>query len=189
MDIESYLVNRRMYLRGSESFMPIFILSNNVACKQPVVYALPRMYDKKKVDKDALHNAVLAFFETLYFEQLYASDQIIAIMDFRGWSIRKHAPYRAVKEGIHLLQSHYPDRLGKIFLVNYPTTLRAAYTVVSPIIDGAAKEKIVWVSEDAEKTLKEYLSPKSIPTWLGGELQAKIPGVDMEKEWRTGVIS
>lgn len=189
VDIDSYLLNKKVHLRGSESFMPIFILSNNIDCKQPVVYALARMYDKKKVDKDALHNAVLAFFETLYFEQIYASDQIIAIMDFRGWSIRRHAPYRAVKEGISLLQAHYPDRLGRIFLVNYPTTLRAAYTVVSPIIDGAAKEKIIWVAENIEQTLAKYLSPKSIPTWLGGDLQASIPGVDMEKEWRTARIS
>ncbi|KAI0565166.1 random slug protein [Gracilaria domingensis] len=177
-DMHLYLSQSAINMLRPNSCFPMHIVSDPETCKQPVAYGLPRLLDKRKVDRADFQNALLSFLESMYFAHTYILDEIIIILDFREWSIRRNAPYRLVKEGIQTLQDYYPDRLGYVFLVNYPVTIRAAYTVVSPIIDAGAKEKIVWASEDdPAATLSKYIATKSIPTFLGGELETIFPAI------------
>lgn len=174
--IESYLEHPARNMVSPNACFPMHILSTPENCKQPVIFGLIRLLDKKKAERGAFQKALLSFLESIYFAETYVLDEMIIILDFRDWSIRKNAPYRLVKEGIETLQEYYPERLGRVFLVNYPTSIRAAYTAVSPIIDPGAKEKIVWVpDDDPSVTLKKFVPVKSIPCFLGGELEADFP--------------
>lgn len=164
------------YMRRAAACFPMCVLSKPRVCKQPVVYGLVRLLDKRAVEKGPFHDALLAFLETVYFGDSYVMDEMVIILDFRDWSIRRNAPYRLVKDAIQTLQDYYPERLGRVFLVNYPTSIRAAYTAISPIVDAGAKEKIVWVADaDPAATLRNYVAPKSIPTFMGGELEPEFP--------------
>lgn len=165
---------------------PMAVISTADACKQPVVYGIMRLLEKRKVEREPFADAVIAFFEHLYFAEEYTQQEMIVILDFRGWSLRKHSPYRVVKDGLHTLQAYYPERLGCVFLVNYPASIRAAYTAISPIIDSGARSKIVWVPDTPCENMKQHgVPPKSIPTYMGGELQARIPTYwpDIAAEW------
>lgn len=175
VDIEIYLKNPTHTVAVPPTCFPMFIISTPQSCKQPIVYGLIRLLDRK-AERIPFQNALISFLESGYYGDTYVLDEMIIILDFRGWSIRKNAPYRLVKDGIQILQDYYPERLGRVFLVNYPTSIRAAYTVVSPVIDAGAKEKIVWIpDEDPSVTLRKYLAPKAIPSFLGGDLQATFP--------------
>ncbi|CAN8065525.1 unnamed protein product [Agarophyton chilense] len=177
-NMQLYLSQSTYNMLQPSACFPIHVISDPETCKQPVAYGLPRLLDKRKADRVLFQNALLSFLESIFFAHTYVLDDIIIILDFREWSIRRNAPYRLVKDGIQTLQDFYPDRLGYVFLVNYPVTIRAAYTVVSPIIDPGAKEKIVWASEDdPSATLRKYISPKSIPRFLGGELETVFPAM------------
>lgn len=174
--IENYLVHSIRNMIMPSACFPMHIISHPDKCKQPVVYGLIRLLDKKKAERGPFQNALLSFLETVYFGHSYIMDDMIIILDFRDWSIRRNAPYRLVKDGIQTLQANYPERLGRVFLVNYPTSIRAAYTAISPIIDPGAKEKIVWIADaDPSETLLKYVPSKSIPTFLGGQLEAVFP--------------
>lgn len=189
INIENFLTHSRSNLITPAACFPMHIISTPVKCKQPVVYGLIRLLDKKKAERVPFQNALLSFLESVYFGETYVSDEMVIILDFRDWSIRRNAPYRLVKDGIQTLQDYYPERLGRVFLVNYPTTIRAAYTAISPIIDAGAKEKIVWVADaDPSATLQKYVSPKSIPSFLGGELEATFPSTwpDIVAEFGAG---
>lgn len=176
VSIENFLAHSGTNLVKPSACFPMHIISNPDSCKQPVVYGLIRLLDKKKAERVPFQNALLSFLESVYFGETYVLDEMVVILDFREWSIRRNAPYRLVKDGIQTLQDYYPERLGRVFLVNYPTTIRAAYTAISPIIDAGAKEKIVWIGDaDPSTTLRKYVSPKSIPSFLGGELEASFP--------------
>lgn len=126
--IDKYLINCDELLSDSAARFPMAICSTADACSQPVVYGLIRLLDKKKVEKTPFAEAVIAFFEKLYFKEEYERDEMIVILDFRGWSLRRHAPLRVVKEGLTTLQAYYPERLDRVFLVNYPSSIKAAYT-------------------------------------------------------------
>lgn len=176
MNIETYLTHSVKNMIKATACFPMHIISSPEKCKQPVVYGLIRLLDKKTVDRIPFQNALLSFLESVYYGETYVLDEMVIILDFRDWSIRRNAPYRLVKDGIQTLQDYYPERLGRVFLVNYPTTIRAAYTAISPIIDAGAKEKIVWVADtDPSATLSKFVAPKSIPAFMGGELEACFP--------------
>lgn len=176
MDIEVYLTHSVKNMIKPAACFPMHIISTPDKCKQPVVYGLIRLLDKKKVDREPFHNALLSFLEAIYFGDTYVLDEMVIILDFRDWSIRRNAPYRLVKDGIQTLQDYYPERLGRVIIVNYPTSIRAAYTAISPIIDAGAKEKIVWIADaDPSATLRKLVAPKSIPSFMGGELEATFP--------------
>lgn len=185
-DTARFLQNHRQLMCHESAHFPMCILSTAERCKQPVVYGLIRLMDKKKVERVPFNDACVAFFEAAYFAEEYSQDEMVVILDFRGWSLRKHSPFRAVKDGINTLQSYYPERLARVFLVNYPGSIRAAYTAISPVVDPGAREKIVWVPDAPLETLKNYISPKSIPTFMGGDLVAKFPAtwaVNIHAEW------
>lgn len=176
VNIDNYLTHSAKNMIKPAACFPMHIISTPDKCKQPVVYGLIRLLDKKKVDRVPFQNALLSFLESIYFGDTYVLDEMVIILDFRDWSIRRNAPYRLVKDGIQTLQDYYPERLGRVILVNYPTSIRAAYTAISPIIDAGAKEKIVWIADaDPSATLRKLVAPKSIPSFLGGELDATFP--------------
>lgn len=176
INMEAFLTHSTRNMVKTSACFPMHIVSAPDKCKQPVIYGLIRLLDKKKAERVDFQNALLSFLESIYFGDTYVLDEMIIILDFRDWSIRRNAPYRLVKDGIQTLQDYYPERLGRVFLVNYPTSIRAAYTAVSPIIDAGAKEKIVWIADaDPSATLRKYVAPKSIPSFLGGELEATFP--------------
>lgn len=159
------------FLGDERACFPICVMG----AAQPVAYGLTRLLDKRCVEKGAFGKALVAFFERLYFERDYATDEIVVILDFRGWSVRRNAPVKLVRDGIQTLQDHYPERLGRVFLLNYPTAIRAAFAAVSPIIDAGAREKIVWVPGEAYAVLSKHASDKAIPTFLGGQLDPVFP--------------
>lgn len=175
MPMDNYLLNSTANMQNTDACFPMHIISTPHLCKQPVVYGLIRLLDKRHADKTAFQNALLSFLESIYYAHTYVLDEMVVILDFRDWSIRRNAPYRLVKDAIQTLQDYYPERLGRVFLVNYPTSIRAAYTAISPIIDAGAKEKIVWVPDDPSTVLHKFIAPKSIPTFLGGHLNATFP--------------
>lgn len=186
MNIENYLKDNHRNMCLPSACFPMAVVSSPDLSKQPVIYGLIRLLDKRTAERVAFQNALISFLESSYFGDTYAVDEMVVILDFRDWSIRRNAPYRLVKDGIQTLQDYYPERLGRVFLVNYPTTIRAAYTVISPIIDAGAKEKIVWIPDaDPSATLRKYIPTTSIPTFLGGELPAQFPSSwpDIEAEF------
>lgn len=176
VNIENYLKDHVRNMCLPSASFPMAVVSTPDDSKQPVIYGLIRLLDKRNAERIPFQNALISFLESSYFGDSYPADEMVVILDFRDWSIRRNTPYRLVKDGIQTLQDYYPERLGRVFLVNYPTTIRAAYTVISPIIDAGAKEKIVWIPDaDPSAALRKYVSPTSIPTFLGGELKARFP--------------
>lgn len=157
--------------------------------KDMLVYGLVRLMDKALVDKERFLDATTAFLEDVYEDTEYVNEPINAILDFGGWSVRRHAPYAAAKAGINLLNAYYPDRLGKVFCVRYPSSIRVAYNVIRPLLDSGAREKIVFVdSDDPATVLRQHLSPESLPVFCGGTLDVDFgPKVDLQKEWRENV--
>lgn len=191
VDIGPYLTNAIENMFQPTACFPMAVISSSNRCKQPVIYGLIRLLDKKKAEREPFQKAMLSFLESTYFSEKYVIDEMVIIMDFRDWSIRRNAPYRLVKDGLQLLQDYYPERLARVFLVNYPTTIRAAYTAISPIIEAGAKAKIVWVSDvDPSTILLKYVSPKSIPRFLGGELDVTFPSTwpDVAREFTLSTV-
>ena len=43
---------------------------------------------------------------------------------------------------MHILQTHYPERLGRALIINVPFLLNAFYKLITPLIDPVTRDKM-----------------------------------------------
>jgi CRAL/TRIO domain len=70
-----------------------------------------------------------------------------------------------------MLQDHYPDRLGMIFLTNMSSLAEFLVTLIKPLITKEVRQKIHILSHDPERRaieLNSFIESEFLPTWLGG---------------------
>lgn len=56
-------------------------------------------------------------------------EQMVWLIDFKGWSIKKSSPVSVARETAKILQNHYPERLNVAILYNPPRLFEAFWTV------------------------------------------------------------
>jgi phosphatidylinositol/phosphatidylcholine transfer protein len=93
------------------------------------------------------------------------------VLDF---SARARSPDgRQVAEGVlHVLQNHYPERLGAAYLLNAPWWMSALFTVISPFIEATTKRKLHWVKgkqADLFAALTVDIEPEQLERMYGGK--------------------
>ena len=94
------------------------------------------------------------------------------IFDCQGFSL-SHAPtIHALKQGVTMLQDHYPNRLGMIFLSRLSRVGEVFLRVVLGLITKEVRDKIkILPHHDQAKSmaiLKMVLEEESIPDYMGG---------------------
>jgi hypothetical protein len=70
-----------------------------------------------------------------------------------------------------MLQDHYTNRLGMIFLTNISRPAEFVIALVKPMITKEVREKIHILSHDPERRAAElasFVEPEFLPDWLGG---------------------
>lgn len=69
--------------------------------------------------------------------------------------------YEAVKQLIQILQSHYPDTLESLYLLDSPMLFSACWMIIKPWIDPVTANKVQFIKR---AQLTKYFDPASIPT-------------------------
>ncbi|KAL0037273.1 hypothetical protein WJX79_009391 [Trebouxia sp. C0005] len=94
-----------------------------------------------------------------------------AIFDLRGLGF--DAMDRPVLQAVFdLLQNHYPERLGKLWMYEAPTMFWTLWHLVSPFIDPETKQKVVFVnSKSAISEFQKAIDPSVLPTDYGGQAE------------------
>ena len=62
-------------------------------------------------------------------------------MDLKGWGYA-NCDVRAYIAAIEIMQSYYPERLGKALLIHVPYLFMKAWKMVQPFIDPNTKDKV-----------------------------------------------
>ncbi|KAL3149954.1 hypothetical protein ABBQ38_013315 [Trebouxia sp. C0009 RCD-2024] len=94
-----------------------------------------------------------------------------AIFDLRGLSF--DSMDKPVLEVVFdLLQNHYPERLGKLWMYDAPVMFWAVWQLVSPFIDPDTKEKVTFVSsKSAVQEFQQAIDPSVLPKGYGGQAE------------------
>jgi CRAL/TRIO domain len=101
------------------------------------------------------------------------------IADFSSYGQRARSPDGRVvaQQSLHVLQNHYPERLGAMFIVSAPWIFRMLGTFLSPFMESETKKKIHWLSGTETENyakLKDFIDEDQIEERYGGHYRFEL---------------
>ena len=66
---------------------------------------------------------------------LSSDDKVVAVFDYTGWQLRNAPPIPTTRRFLSTLQSHYPEQIHAVYLVNTPRVFRVFWRLVKPFVE------------------------------------------------------
>lgn len=90
-------------------------------------------------------------------------------MDLKGVGVTKvSSVYSYVKQASAISQNYYPERLGKLYLINAPWGFSTVFGVVKGWLDPVTVEKIHVLGGSYQKELLAQVPAENLPKMFGG---------------------
>ncbi|MBA0566119.1 hypothetical protein Golob_010964 [Gossypium lobatum] len=97
-------------------------------------------------------------------------EQMVWLIDFNGYNL-SHTSVKVTRETAHILQDHYPERLGLAILYNPPKFFEPFWKVVKPFLEPKTQNKVKFVYSDdpnSKKIMEELFDMEKLETAFGG---------------------
>ncbi|KAL7275061.1 cytosolic factor, phosphatidylinositol/phosphatidylcholine transfer protein [Rhizina undulata] len=96
------------------------------------------------------------------------------VMDLKGVGISSISQvYGYVKQASAISQNYYPERLGKLYLINAPWGFSSAFRVVKAFLDPVTVEKIHILGSGYQTELLEQIPAENLPVKFGGKCECE----------------
>ncbi|KAI9743154.1 MAG: hypothetical protein M1818_003449 [Claussenomyces sp. TS43310] len=164
---------RRDY--GVDGFTADYISPENETGKQVIlgydIAARPCLYlnpGKQNTDPSPRQVQHLVFMlERVIDIAPSGQEQLALLINFKSNKSRKNTspPLSQGKEVLNILQTHYPERLGRACIINIPWLVSGFFKLITPFIDPLTRQKLVF-NED----LRAHVPPEQLSTELGGDV-------------------
>ncbi|GJQ13700.1 hypothetical protein GpartN1_g5491.t1 [Galdieria partita] len=141
---------------------------------EPLLYGRASAMDRYKIIPSVFHRSFISFLEYLG-ETFEPSAMFVIIFDFTDFSPVRNVHFGCARDMLRVMQDFYPERLSKIFLVNYPSTLYGVYKIVSPFIDENTRSKLEWIPKNSVDQLLRHVSMEALPNTVGGMAVYQVP--------------
>lgn len=100
-------------------------------------------------------------------------DQMVWLINYEGFNL-SHISVKVTKEAAHVLQNHYPERLGIAILYNPPKFFEPFYNMVKPFLEPKTNRKVKFVYSDDQNTKKimeDLFNMDELESCFGGNNQ------------------
>ncbi|KAF5193139.1 Phosphatidylinositol transfer protein [Thalictrum thalictroides] len=100
-------------------------------------------------------------------------EQMVWLIDFHGFNM-SHISVKVTKETAHVLQEHYPERLGVAILYNPPKIFESFWTVVKPFLEPKTYRKVKFAYSDdvnSKKMMEDLFDMDKLEASFGGNNQ------------------
>ncbi|MCJ1461912.1 cytosolic factor, phosphatidylinositol/phosphatidylcholine transfer protein [Pseudocyphellaria aurata] len=92
-----------------------------------------------------------------------------SVMDLKGVGLSKvPSVYGYVKQASAISQNYYPERLGKLYLINAPWGFSSVFSIVKSFLDPVTVEKIHVLGSGYHAELESQVSKANLPKIFGG---------------------
>ncbi|KAL2072232.1 hypothetical protein VTL71DRAFT_11575 [Oculimacula yallundae] len=92
-----------------------------------------------------------------------------SVMDLKGVGITKvPSVYSYVKQASAISQNYYPERLGRLYLINAPWGFSGVFNIMKGWLDPVTVEKIHVLGGGYQKELLAQIPAENLPKILGG---------------------
>ena len=97
-----------------------------------------------------------------------------SIMDLKGVGVsRIGSVYGYVKSVSAISQNYYPERLGKLYLINAPWGFSGAFNMVKSFLDPVTVQKIHILGSNYLSELLDQVPKENLPREFGGECECE----------------
>lgn len=94
------------------------------------------------------------------------------IMDMKGVGVTKvPSVYGYLKQASAISQDHYPERLGKLYIINAPWGFSSVFSVVKGFLDPVTVSKIHVLGSGFQSELLKQVPKENLPKVFGGTCQ------------------
>ncbi|KAK9239141.1 CRAL-TRIO domain-containing protein [Lipomyces kononenkoae] len=168
--VEGSLIWRREY--GVRDLDPDYISPENQTGKQvilgydfaarPCLYLFPYRQNTNQSSRQIQH---LVFSLERVMDFMPSGQENLALLiDFKSSTSSKNPSVSQGRQVLHILQTHYPERLGKALVINIPWFVWTFLKIIYPFIDPLTREKLVF-SEPIDK----YVPAEHLDSFFGGK--------------------
>ncbi|XP_042030495.1 phosphatidylinositol transfer protein 3-like [Salvia splendens] len=98
-------------------------------------------------------------------------EQMIWLIDFQGFNL-SHISIKVTRETAHVLQEHYPERLGVAILYDAPKIFQPFWMVAKPFLEPKTANKVKFVCTDdhnTNKIMSELFDMEMVESAFGGK--------------------
>ncbi|KAJ0837780.1 putative CRAL-TRIO lipid binding domain, CRAL/TRIO domain superfamily [Helianthus annuus] len=96
------------------------------------------------------------------------NEKIVVIMDMQKLAY-KNVDTHGFIAGFQILQSYYPERLAKLYMLNMPWFFASVWKIISRVLEKSTSDKIVIISgEKGSKQLIDEVGKEALPEELDG---------------------
>ncbi|KAI4337719.1 hypothetical protein L6164_016101 [Bauhinia variegata] len=109
-----------------------------------------------------------------------AQEKMVWLIDFQGFNL-SHISVKVTRETAHVLQNHYPERLGLAILYNPPKFFEPFFTMVKPLLEPKTYNKVKFVYSDdpnSKKIMDDLFDMDQLESAFGGNDET---GFDISK--------
>ncbi|XP_039001874.1 phosphatidylinositol transfer protein 3-like [Hibiscus syriacus] len=95
---------------------------------------------------------------------------MVWLIDFNGFNL-SHISVRMTRETAHVLQEHYPERLGVAILYDPPKFFEPFWKVVKPFLEAKTQNKVKFVYSDdvnSKKAMEDLFDMEKLESAFGG---------------------
>lgn len=147
---------------------------------RPILYLKPGRQNTKTSQRQVQH--LVFMLERVIDFMPMGQGSLALLIDFKEYpdvpkvsGNSKIPPIGIGKEVLHILQTHYPERLGKALLTNIPWLAWSFLKLIHPFIDPVTRNKLVF-----DEPFNRYVDERQLDCVYGGLLDFKY---DHEVYW------
>lgn len=97
-----------------------------------------------------------------------------SVMDLKGVGLSKvSSVYSYVKSASAISQNYYPERLGKLYLINAPWGFSSVFSVVKGFLDPVTVQKIHILGTGYHTELEKQVPNENLPKLFGGTCECE----------------
>lgn len=134
---------------------------------RPCLYLKPGRQNTKTSQRQVQH--LVYMLERVIDYMPSGQDSLALLIDFKaspvGTQTGKIPPVGIGRQVLHILQTHYPERLGKALLTNIPWLGWTFLKIIHPFIDPLTREKLVF-----DQPFPNYVPQSLLDKDFGGEV-------------------
>ncbi|WEW61021.1 Phosphatidylinositol transfer protein (PITP) [Emydomyces testavorans] len=170
--LQATLTWRREY--GVKEHTPEYISVENETGKQlilgydnsgrPCLYLNPAQQNTEHSDRQIQH---LVFMLERVLDLMGPDQESLAlIVNFKQTRSGQSATLSQGRQTLHILQNHYPERLGRAMVINMPLVILGFMKLITPFIDPQTREKLKF-NED----LRQHVPPAQLWKTVNGDVE------------------